>query len=164
MKSLRLNLGDLEQYSRRNNIEIRGVPLVAGEDTLGRVNELAVQLDVPLLSAADIEAAHRLPSRTSTLSPSIIVRFKERQIRDLWLAKSRKFGNRDSTKETTDGKLPFLCENLTAANKALLWEARKFTKENGFAYVWVRNGRIYIRRADGDRAHRIKHKEDLARL
>lgn len=82
---LKLQINALEQYGRRNNIEIRGIPVSAGEDILNIVNAVAVRLQLPPLTNTDYDAIHRLPSKEGDLAPPVIVRFKDRRMRDTWL-------------------------------------------------------------------------------
>lgn len=159
IQQLSTQINDLEQYTRRNNVEIRGLPLQDGEDLLKTVNEVAVKLQLPPLSEADYDAVHRLPSKSKEQAPPIIIKFKSRQTRDKWL------GQKNKLKSPLERGSPvFLCENLTALNKKLLWQCRSVAKDKGYQYVWVRNGRIFVRREDGTKAVQIKHINDLATL
>lgn len=53
----------LEPYSRRQNIEVHGLPLTANEDSMSKVNDLATELKLAPLNEADIEGLHRLQSK-----------------------------------------------------------------------------------------------------
>lgn len=53
----------LEPYSRRQNIEVHGLPLTANEDLMRKVNDLSTELKLALLNEADIEGLHRLQSK-----------------------------------------------------------------------------------------------------
>lgn len=57
---------DLDQYSRRLNLEIHGVPHDKRENLLDKLNRLAEELDVSHLSDQDVEAVHRLSSKSET--------------------------------------------------------------------------------------------------
>ena len=77
----------LEQYGRRQNLEIIGVPVTEKENTAEIVMKVAKALDVPI-SRSDISTAHRLatkPSRNENQLPqplAIIARFVNRTIRN----------------------------------------------------------------------------------
>lgn len=163
LSSLRRTVNDLEQYERRFNLEIRGVAEKQNEDIYAIINDIAEQLEVPVLTKNDLEAAHRLPSKAEQAAP-IIVRFKERLVRDMWLDKRAQLRQKQQQRDQTQENPVFICENLTAFNKALLWETRRVAKEKKYAYVWVRNGHIYVRQEDGTRAKRIVNRCDLAEL
>lgn len=55
---LRSELNDLQQYSRRNNVEIKGIPEVEGENLLGLVTKIGMRLDVRI-DPADVDICHR---------------------------------------------------------------------------------------------------------
>ena len=67
------------QYHRRNNIEIHGIPNTVMDDQLeNKVVEVLSKIDVQVESA-DIEACHRLPSRNSNHPKKTVVRFVNRK-------------------------------------------------------------------------------------
>ena len=96
-----LQLDQLEQYGRRENLEIHGIPFTKNENTRRIVKDLAISLNVEL-DDTHISTCHRMPSprtRKSTLRkshtgtprsgnissaqhPAIIVRFFNRDKRN----------------------------------------------------------------------------------
>ena len=58
----------------------------------------------------------------------------------------------------------FINENLTQARKRLLWQSKQAAKENGYAYVWTMNGKIYVRKNDNSHSNVISTEEDLKKL
>ena len=78
-----VKLDDMEQYGRRQNIEIVGVPMLDGEDTNAVVREVGNLLNVEVLSC-HISTSHRLPvnPKNKNANPSIIARFVNRDIRN----------------------------------------------------------------------------------
>ena len=87
-------IDNLEQYGRRQNLEIAGVPVQDGEDTNAVVMEVAKLVDVDILPN-HISTSHRLPKKISqngnvTCTPPIIVRFTNRDIRNEIYANCKK--------------------------------------------------------------------------
>ncbi|KAH6925313.1 hypothetical protein HPB50_003509 [Hyalomma asiaticum] len=86
---LKQKMNDLDQYGRRLNLEIHGLPQQMNENVLEKLNILANDLKLPRLSESDVEAAHRLPKRTgqdeADKPAPILVRFTSRLTRDIWL-------------------------------------------------------------------------------
>lgn len=78
---LQKQVNALEQYSRRQNIEIHDVPVTQNENLLGKLNNLAVKLTLPVLTSSEIEGIHRLPPKTGRV-PVVLVRFVSRATRD----------------------------------------------------------------------------------
>lgn len=160
VEQLRKQVNDLEQYSRRMNLEVHGLPQHTDENLLDKLNVLATELDLPQLSETDIEAVHRLPSKPkesgAVRAAPILVRFSSRVTKEAWLEKKRKLKQAKS-------KI-FFNENLTAQNKALFWQMRTKAKEKEYQFTWHRNGRLFVSRGPRDKVIRISTVNDLDRI
>ncbi|KAH7973672.1 hypothetical protein HPB49_003801 [Dermacentor silvarum] len=77
LQEVKRQLIELKQCSRRNNLELRGIPKTENEDVLGTVAKVASSLCVQL-SDGDIDVAHRVPSRGSA-PPNVVVKFTSSQ-------------------------------------------------------------------------------------
>ena len=147
-------LDAVEQYSRRQNLEIKGVPIVYGEDTNKIVVEVAKSLNVDI-STDDISTSHRLPVSTkseknddSTSTP-IIVRFVSRDVRNKIYANRKLTRQLDMKKFGIKGTTNlFINENLTLLRKRLFWKTKQKVKEAGYKYIWTSNGNIFVRKVD----------------
>ncbi|KAH9382483.1 hypothetical protein HPB48_000521 [Haemaphysalis longicornis] len=67
----------LKQYSRRNNIQLKGVLLTEEENVADIVRKVATFLKVEL-TGQDVDAAHRVPTKGSR-PPNIVVKFVAKQ-------------------------------------------------------------------------------------
>lgn len=148
---LKQDMNDLDQYSRRLNLEIHGLPQQMNENILEKLNILANDLELPRLSESDIEAAHRLPIRTGKdevdKPAPILVRFSSRLTRDNWLKKRTDLRKAKS-------KI-FFNENLTAQNKKLFWQIRCKAREMNYQFSWIKDGKMFMRRSSHHRIVRI---------
>ena len=71
---LRLKLNEMEQYNKKSNLIIQGVPVVEVEDLMDVATKLANKLKVDLKDY-DVAALHRLPSKKKdNEAPPIIVK------------------------------------------------------------------------------------------
>lgn len=152
---LKADVNALEWRSRRQNLEVHGVPATANEDLMAKVNEVANRLEVPELTQSDVVTVHRLPSKPDK-TPGIIVRFANQGTRDKWLEGRRKL--------TRGQNSVYLQENLTTSDKALLWMTKEWAKANGYRYVWFRSGKVFIRKGEGEQALVIRSKSDLDKI
>ena len=118
-------LDEVEQYGRRQNLEIVGVPIQENEDTNALVIEVAKLLEVEVLPD-QISTSHRLPinpnSKISKTSP-IIVRFVNRDIRNKLYAnrKLTRSANLNKFSEAGTEKI-YLNKNLTEIRKKIILE------------------------------------------
>ena len=63
-----LQLDQLEQYGRRENLEIHGIPVTKNENTRRIVKDLAISLNVEL-DDTHISTCHRMPSPRTPRNP-----------------------------------------------------------------------------------------------
>lgn len=157
---LHLELNDSEQYNRAVNLEVHGLPVTPHEDLLKEMNDWAVKLEISSFKVDQVIDVHRLPVRGNKPAP-IVVKFANVIFRDAWLSV------RSKLRKICEGEgMPqiFLCENLTKQNRDLFWAARANAKEKGYKFVWVKSGRIYLRKKEGDPAVRVMRFSDLVQL
>lgn len=81
VKDMKLQLNDLEQYSRRNNLEIHGMVKEDNENLFEKLNDLACKLDLPKLTDSTLESVHRVPARPGKDSV-VIARFSSSNLKD----------------------------------------------------------------------------------
>lgn len=151
-KALQVELNDLEWRNRKLNLEFHGIQVTESENLLQKVNNLADVMNVPKLSEMEVAAIHRLPAKPGKI-PGIIVRYVRQAVRDQWLEKRHKL------KE--EGCRVIVLENLTSCNRQLLKAAKEWAKENGFQYAWHRNGRVFVRKTNGERAIVVRNTNDF---
>ena len=86
---------DLEQYSRRECVQIKGIPLTESENTDTLLVKVAKLMDIPV-TESDISTSRRPPKpKNSNFYPSIIAKFTNRKVRDLF------YKHRTKLKHTT---------------------------------------------------------------
>jgi len=78
-KKITINIESTNQYGRRNNVEIAGIPNEINDDDLEKkVCEIFESVDAEIESR-DIEACHRLPPKKNNPIKKTIVRFMNRK-------------------------------------------------------------------------------------
>ena len=168
VKSLHILCSDMEQYSRRECVEIQGIPVSEHEDT----NKIVIQVGDLMgieIKEDDISVSHRLPTSSKYKGkktiPSIIAKFVRRDV------KERYFKGRKQLKDHTTcdlGLSPerriFINESLTVRNKTLFNESMKAKKDLNISYIWTSNGRIYLRKSQDSPVIPVNNKDDLRKL
>ena len=171
VRKLREDHDALEQYGRRNNLRISGLPEPQlepdqAEDTTGTIVQLAndvLKLDPPL-QATDIEVSHRLkrPKNARQGEPRpVIVRFRSKQER------FRVISNRKHLKAHNENQdNPFniyINEDLTYMHAKLFSVVRLLQKKKNFGQVWTYNGGIRVKDLQGT-VQVIANTDDIHRL
>uniref|UniRef100_A0A2A4IUX2 FP protein C-terminal domain-containing protein n=1 Tax=Heliothis virescens TaxID=7102 RepID=A0A2A4IUX2_HELVI len=161
--SVRLNI--MEQQSRQDNIELNGIPENQAENLITTVIQLGKTISCDI-QAGDITSVTRVKKLDSQSSRprSIIVKLKNSRKRDEVLASVTKFNRTNSADKLNTRHLGyagtkspvFVSEHLSPLNKSIHAQARKVAREKGYKYVWVRDGRVLVRKDDGARAVHIK--------
>lgn len=87
---------------------------------------------------------------------SIVVQFATPRDRDTFLAAAIKFNKSKPSPENLNtshlgysGEKPvYVLEHLSPSNKALHAAARLAARKSGYKHVWIRHGRIFVRKTD----------------
>lgn len=150
IEDLYYQLDDLQQYSRRECLEISGIPKLPDDKPEQLVTELGALAGVEI-THQDISVAHRLPDTKKTKN-RIIVKFVRRDKKD------ELFKNRRKLIKSSGGQLPslikaeirskervFINESLTPYRRKLLGKINSFKKENGYKFLWTQNGKILLK-------------------
>ena len=150
-------INKLEQYTRRENIEICGIAEDVRQGDLDKtVVELLGMMDVHI-DTNDIEACHKLPDNQKP--NNIIVRFGNRKIAIDCFRKKKKLKESDNA----EAKKCFISENLSPASKEILNECKTLQQDNIINSVWTYNGNILIKfnNGFGDNTRKNFHLNDL---
>ena len=149
LKPVQKSLNDVEQYTRRDCLEFRGIPLPEESQAEG-TNEIVLQLSQKMgipLERNDISVSHRIRSSRTSVDPAIIVKFVRREMREC-LYRARKRLKSITTADfgfSVDKKI-FINESLTPRNKKLFKVCLRFKKDNSYKFLWTNAGKIFFRR------------------
>ncbi|XP_077865439.1 uncharacterized protein LOC144352006 [Saccoglossus kowalevskii] len=158
----------LQQYTRRNNLIIQGIPEKEDEITDDIVVQVAEAVGVHV-SEHDIDISHRLPRNREQATSNIIVRFTRRTVRNQ-LYKAKKNMHSKTTSDLgiaglrdTNNKI-YINEQLTEKGKKLFHEANIKRKAAKWKYLWTDNGKILARKESGSLAVKISSLQDVQRI
>jgi len=167
-------INDLEQYSRRDCVEIRGIPVTDDEDTDEIVEKVGDLMGVNI-EGDDISISHRLPDKgfkrkDGTMikrDPTIIVKFTRRTTRDDFYYSRKKLHKR-TTRDlgyTRQREQPiFISESLTASNRQIFNKCLDFKKKHQYKFIWTHYGTTCLRKDSDSPVISIKSELDIKRL
>lgn len=163
--SVEIRMRNLEQYSRRTNIEISGVPETKGEVVGELLQDVAKAVRVDMRHA-NVVAAHRVPTFNKQRAAPIIVKFVTSEERDMWITAFKEVRplTADKINPAFNKVKVFINEHLSPENKKLLSKTKEVAREKGYKYVWSREGKLFVRRENGDRCKKIDSESDLIKL
>lgn len=163
LKAVTTVVEDLEQYTRNRNIQIDGIPEEKDENLREIVVKIGEKIDVKIENEM-IDVVHRIPSQNERNSP-IVVQFTTRQVRDDIMIKVKK--NKITTLDLGrkgNERFVFVNEHLTKKKKQIMFEARKLKKEMDYKFLWTKNAKIFIRKAEKTPVIELKDFDDLERI
>lgn len=165
IKDLEARIEDEEQYSRVNCIEIHGIPHQPNENVLQIVKDVGVAIDFKVSDEA-IDNCHRLGrSVAGKPVPGIIVKFTRRLDKEEFLRKKRIRHNLSTRHMGLTTDLPvFVNESLCSARRRVYALARQAKKTKQYKYIWLRGGKILMRKNDGEPVKVISCVNDLEML
>ena len=155
------SIDEVNQYQRKNNIEIHGIPEQEGENLENLVVDLAKELGLKM-ETISIDIVHRLPRRYGT--KPIIVKFHAYQDKyAMYQAryKLRKLKNKTYFQRAVN---IYINENLTKTRKQLFAEVRKRRDQNEWHSAFTQDGKIYIKFDKESRPTKINNYSDLEKL
>lgn len=69
--------------------------------------------------------------------------------------------------ELTGGRndnIVYINEHLTTHNINLFWQAKLKSKDNNYKFVWTKDGKIFVRRNENEKAYRIRNEDNLKKI
>ena len=163
--SLEENLNSLNQYARRNNIVLLGIPECVTDNALeATVASILVDSDVEVDSNA-LEACHRFgkPEKI-TKSRKTIVRFINRKYCKKALLNRKKLVILDNEKHQLGSiNKIFISENLSWMNENIAFEARKLERRGAIHGYFTRDGVVHIKLSKHDKVIKIFHKNHFCK-
>lgn len=153
---------DMKQYSRRNNLEIKGVPLAADESLPGVMLTIANCLKSSL-RVDDIDVIHRVPTKDRN-RPNIVVKFLSRKTRDELLVKAKKQRLTGSVLGFDANEPVYINEHLCPEYKVLLGKAIQTKRDKNWKFAWVSQGKILMRKTENARVVHIACDADLEKI
>ena len=144
--SLEINGNHLEQYGRRNNLEITGIPDdVSDENLEEKVIQVLSEIQVSV-SSSDIEACHRTgKSKNSSKKKKTIVRFINRKYAKKGVINKKGLINiNKSSLSMSSSDNIFINENLTPMNNKIAFHCRKLKRNGQIDKTYSRDGVIHI--------------------
>ena len=158
----------LEQYTRKNSLEIHGVPESAYSTTEEVVLKLAEALEVSI-APQDIEISHKLKRKGNK---PIIVKFVSHKVKSNIYKSRTKLKNIKvsnlfpgaNAATRAAGDRIFLHENLTSYRKKIVNRANEKRRDGVLLSVWTLDGKIYVKTSPEGRPIKINDLEDLENL
>ena len=152
--SLEANTNSLEQYGRRNNLEISGIPdSISNNELEDKVIEILSKVDVNV-SKNDIEACHRM-GKSKKSSKRTIVRFVNRRYAKKALINRKKLITMDKSSLGLSNDV-FINENVRPQNGKIYFHCRQLKRIRKIENTYTRDGIVHIASPDIEGGKHVK--------
>ncbi|KAJ4445043.1 hypothetical protein ANN_06842 [Periplaneta americana] len=111
IEETKAQLDDLEQYGRRNSIEIHGIPEMANENLLEIVKNIGCAMDMEIQPQM-IDSCHRLGKSPGQPSAAVIVKFVRRMDKDQFIHRRKVKRNRKASQIIYVGEMTLYCASI----------------------------------------------------
>lgn len=173
LDAINSQINTMEQQSRACNVEIQCVPENRNENLLTVIKQLGNIISRPL-DDSEIMNIHRVPkiNQASERPRAIVAKLVSPRVRDELLAAVKQFNRSHESEKLHSGHLGYadekhpvyVTEHLSPANKKLHAAVRAAAKEKQYQFVWVRNGKIFVRKNTTSRSLVISTVDAIKRL
>ena len=152
--ALKLQVDEIEQYSRKYCLNVKGNSESENEDPVKIITELAAKVGVPV-DKSDIDIVHRIgkkprEGRPKNATRDIIVKFANFSKRkELWAARKRvteaTVPDRRVTRQGPTLAV-YITENLTKYRAGIMYLARELKRKKKIWAAWTDEGTMKIRK------------------
>ena len=170
--ALKLQVDEIEQYSRKYCLNIKGVAENENEDPVKIVTELAAKAGVSV-DKSDIDIVHRTgkksrDGRPKNVSRDIVVKFANfGKRKELWAARKRvteaAAPDRRATRQGTAPSV-YITENLTRYRAKVMFLAREMKRQKKIWAAWTDEGIMKIRKSATSRTQIVHSADELKRV
>lgn len=164
----RLNV--MEQHQRDTNIEIQGAPQHKNENVVQIVKKIADVITLKI-NDTDILNCTRVASinKDSKRPRAIVVKLRSTRCRDEFYSAVTRYNKSNPNNKLCSSLLGlsghnapiYVSEHLSPSNKALHAATRARAKELSYKFVWVRNGRIFMRKNETSPFIHVRNEQSL---
>lgn len=148
----------MEHERRARSVELFGVPYAAGENLMEVIPRLSAKLKLKTVPD-NIDLIYRIKT-----SKRVVIRFVQKHRRDEFMSEYKKTEINLQDLGFKDNSRVYINEVLSKGQYELLFKARNFKKANNFKYIWTKNQKIYLRKAQDSEAVEVTSEKVLANL
>ena len=154
---MEVHYNNLNQYTRRNNIEIMNISENITQQSLEEyVLKVMKSLDVNIV-LYDLVAVHRLGKFVVGKNRNVIVRFVNRKNAFTCLRNSKKL----NSSNMPEYRKLYIVENLCPSFIKIFNYLYKMKKEQKMNNVWSYNGNVFFKKSPDDNGQKIEHFDDI---
>jgi hypothetical protein len=171
--SLEIHIDELHQQELNSNLIVAGLPDKLKDPktmVLALLNALECEESISDVISCNYMTPHNNFKQNPALpnEVKIIIKFRDSMSKNKVSQQKKKIKpiltSADLGFHHNHNNQLYFRENLTSFRNLLYREARQIKKSKNFKYLWIRDGNILMREAEGSRVIKIGSKADLIRI
>lgn len=162
--STKLELNSHDQRSRLNNVEIKGVPFKKDENLFLVLESISRKI-MYSCDKTKINYISRVPMQNSN-DKLVVVSFLNRYVKEDFVAAARAVKDLSTTDLGFQGapQRIYVNDHLSVESKKLLNKTKYTAKEKGYEFVWVKHGKIHVRKNINCKPFIVRKEADLNKI
>ncbi len=157
IKAIKVQMDEFQQQGYDKHLQIVGMSECSdGSDDTKQIVKLSKEKLGIKLRPSDLEEVTRLGKKSDFKTRNIVVKFKDKSLRDKLYDSRRK-----SITDPNPKKNIYINDRLTQHRQHLLYAARKLVKSKKLFVAWAQDGNILIRKREDSRILEVKDHTDL---
>lgn len=164
LASTKFELSSSDLRSRLNNVEIKGVPLKKDENLFTIVDAICRKINYNC-AKTQINYVSRVPIHNSN-EKLVIVSFLNRYIKEDFIAAARAVRDLSTSDIGFQGspQRVYVNDHLSVEYKKLLSKTKIIAKEKNYEFVWVKHGKIHVRKNGNCKTFVVRKELDLNKI
>lgn len=166
LKNMEGELQGMLQVGLNNKLEISGLPPAAANNIKAVAEEFIQKVGIEVNEIGQYQVEK--PFRPESAKVTVVMTFKSAEIRNKVLGKIKQEKNylkvKDVMRNTNDESFVFVNELLTPYYRKLFYQANLIKKEKKYSFLWVKDGKILLKKTVGAKTFRLTNMEDLGKM
>ena len=166
-------IDEFQKYSYQFNVKLVGVPATKPRESSMDTSALCVSLFNAMglsVTLQDIDLAHRVSTRNAATGPlPIVCKFTRRLVKENVMAARSQLRQIDPASihglpEGSSLANANMFDHLTPKAHQLYADCKRFKERHNFAFCWVKNSVIFLRKSENSRPVKVTSAEQLQGL
>lgn len=156
----------LEQSTRDKTVELYGIPFKKEECVIDIVDQVSTVIGFNF-NESMVDTCYRIRQTNTDVSAGVVLRFVRKRDKEEFMElrrKKRNLNTRDLGFMEGNAVPVYVNDSLTKETRKLFNAAKLVKRDKKFTYLWVKNGRIFMRRNPGEKCVVIECQDDLNKL
>lgn len=169
VEELHQEVRDLQQAAKGKVVEIQHIPKLEdeSEDSLIKMAIKTFNAFGVDLQDCEVEGCHRIhfkKSKKKTHGPVVVELSSKRKAQQILKKRKTVVHQSDLVEGESEAQKVYINESLSSFNRELFFECRKHAIAKGYAFVWVKSGRVFVRKHETSEVIKILSLSQLGNL